>query len=144
MAQISPANRSPALHTPLFDRFQSAQRAGLGSLARDIADILGSRRAVPGQAPGILGWGLPGIGGFSPSSDEDRQRLAKLIANTLNQFEPRLTDIRVVPEVSSGEFSFSVSAQLIEQSGRSIALRILAPRRGGGLGADVMVLGDQP
>ena len=143
MAVTPQGSRNVSLHTPLFDRFQSSRRAGLASLARDIADILGARRAVPGLAPGVLGWGLPGTGGYSPGSPDDRERLAAMIANAITRFEPRLTNVKVAPNEVEGEFSFSVSASLIQEEGAPITLRVLAPRRGGGLGADVVVLADR-
>lgn len=139
MARPNQDGRERNLHTPLFDRFQSAQRAGLASLARDVADILGARRVMPGFAPGVLGWGLPGTGGFSPGSTEDRERLAALIANAITRFEPRLSGVKVQPDEVDGEFCFSVSANLVQEDEQPVTLQILAQRRGGGLGADVRV-----
>ena len=143
MARHPSDNQNLSLHTPLFDRFESSRPADLQSLARDIADILGARRATPGPAPGILGWGLPGIAGLSPASEDHRQRMASVIAAAINRFEPRLAGVRVAPESGGGDFSFTVSANLVLEGDRAVALRILAPRRGGALGADVLVLGDR-
>jgi len=142
---LSPSDsRAPRLHTPLFDRFASNRPADLRSLARDIADILGARRAKTGLAPGILAWGLPSLGNMSPASEADRPRVASAIAEALNRFEPRLSGVRVTPDSEAGEFAFSVSANLIQQGGEVVSLRILAPRRGGALGADVLLLNDRP
>lgn len=132
-----------SLHTPLFDRFESDRPADFGSLARDIADILGARRATPGPAPGLLAWGLPGIGSFSPVSEEDRQRVAALIAAAITRYELRLAEVRVTPEEVSGDFAFAVSADLIQAGRHPINLRIFAPRRGGALGANIVVLGNR-
>lgn len=142
MAQIRSDSRGIRIHTPLFDRFQGAGRASLEDLARDLADILGGRRAIPGTVPGVLAWGLQGIGGFSPGSEEDRNRLASQIAATVEKFEPRLSRISVTPIGTGGEFRFNLEADLTQESDRSIRLRILTPRHGGSLGADVVVIGD--
>ena len=130
-----------ALQTPLFDRFERPGRSHLGDLTRDLADILGARRAIPGQVPGVLAWGLEGIGNFSPSSEEDQQRLANQIARTIERFEPRLENVVVTPIAHDTEFRFTVDASLVRRGGGSVRLRILTPRRGGGLGADVSMVG---
>ena len=140
MASSLPGQHGPSLHTPLFDRFQSNRRADLRSLARDVADILGARQAH--QGPGVLGWGLPGFIGASATSQKDQERIASAIAEAIERFEPRLTRVAVQPDARGGDFRFSVSASLIEESGRTVTLRILAPRRGGALGADVVVIGE--
>ena len=142
MAQIRSDTANVSIHTPLFDRFASADAASLHDLARDVAEILGGRRVISGSAPGVLAWGLDGIGGFSPGSEEDRGRLAAQIVAVVEKFEPRLEGVRVTPIDSGGEFRFNLEANLTQVAGRSIRLRILTPRRGGSLGADVVVVGD--
>lgn len=137
----SPHSRQLVLHTPLFDRFEHDRRATLADLARDLADVLGARRAVPGNVPGVLAWGLDGIGDFSPSSEEDRERLADQIARAVEQFEPRLARVAVTPVEHGGEFRFNLEADLMHQAGGVVRLRILAPRRGGALGAEVHMVG---
>ena len=127
-----------ALHTPLFDRFTGPGRSGLGDLTRDLADILGARRAIPGRLPGVLSWGLDGIGDFSPSSDEDRHRLADQIARLIDMFEPRMENVVVTPLSHDTEFRFTVEASLVRRGGGAVRLRILTPRRGG---ADVSMMG---
>jgi len=130
-----------AIHTPLFDRFERGRSVGLPELARDLADILGARRAIPGNVPGVLAWGLQSIGDFSPSSEEDRERLADQIARAVERFEPRLADVSVTPVEHGGEFRFNLEADLVNRAGGTVRLRILAPRRGGALGADVRLVG---
>ena len=142
MARVRSDTRGISLHTPLFDRFEGTGRASLGDLARDLADILGARRAVSGAAPGVLAWGLTGIGDFSPGSEADQRRLAAQIASVIEKFEPRLSRVRVTPLGKGGDFRFTLEADLVQSAGRSIRLRILAPRRGGALGADVVMIGD--
>lgn len=129
------------LPTPLFDRFERPGRSHVRDLTRDLADILGSRRAVPGQVPGVLAWGLEGIGTYSPSSEDDRRRLANQIARLIERFEPRLENVVVTPVESSTEFRFTLEASLVHQGGGGVRLRILTPRRGGTLGAEVSVVG---
>ena len=131
--------RGLSLHTPLFDRFESGRPATLASLARDVADILGARRVR--AAPGVLGWGLSGISGASATSEDDRNRIASHVAAAIERFEPRLVNVVVTPEGKGGDFRFSVSATLVQEQNRSVVLRVLAPSRGGGLGAEVLVLG---
>ncbi len=126
--------------TPLFDRFQSDQPAGLDELARDIADILGARRVFSGRAPGLLGWGLPGIAGLAPNSEKDREEVATIITTIIERFEPRLERVQVTPIPDTVEFSFLLEAELIQTGDEMVTLRILSPRRGGALGADIAVL----
>lgn len=130
------------VHTPLFDRFESERESGLGELARDVADILGARRALEGDLPGVLSWGLPDLSGLSPASSRDREHLAEYIAQALERFEPRLERVNVTPTEDTGEFVFRIDAERIVPEGEPIALRILCPRLGGGAGAEVVVIGE--
>lgn len=141
MAQPPSTPRELSLHTPIFDRFEHGRNATLADLARDLADLLGARRAVRGNAPGVLSWGLEGIGDFVPTSEEDRQRVADQIARLVERFEPRLDRVTVTPIEAEGEFRFNLEAELVHRAGGSIRLRILAPRRGGALGAEVHMVG---
>ena len=128
---------------PLFTRFETGEDAGLDDLARDLADILGSRRVLPHRVPGILNWGLPGISGVSPNSHKDRVRVAGLVAQVIEQFEPRLEQVRVVPDDDMTDFNFHIEAELVRpDENQSITLRVLSPRRGGGLSAEVQVIGE--
>lgn len=127
---------------PLFDRFSPDGNDGLDALARDIADIIGARRALPGRTVGVLNWGLPGMIGMSPSSDADRNQIAAQIRDALNQFEPRLEVVNVTPIEDTADFAFTLEAYLVASDDESLKLRILSPRRGGGLGADVVIMGN--
>ena len=127
----------------LFDRFSPDGNDGLDALARDIADIIGARRALPaGRSVGVLAWGLPGMTGMTPSSDADCNQIAAHIRAALNQFEPRLEGVTVTPIEDSADFAFALEANLTASDDESLKLRILSPRRGGGLGADVVVMGN--
>ena len=130
------------MYTPLFDRFESDREADLDGLARDIADILGARRGYQGNLPGVLSWGLPPMQGLSPSSPKDRDRIAAYIQEAIEKFEPRLENVNVIPIEGRFDFSFQLEAELVSLDNSEITLRIFSPRRGGGLGADVTVIGD--
>ncbi len=126
----------------LFDRFESGRPTDTDTLSRDLADLLGSRRAFGMDLPGILGWGLPGMAGISAGSDTNRQRVAEYITNAIRRFEPRLRNVEVAPREGTEEFAFTLSAGVAGQS-EAVRLRILAPRRGGGLSADVALVRPQ-
>ena len=130
------------VRTPLFDRFESDRESGLGELARDVADILGARRALEGDPPGVPGWGLPDLSGLSPASSRDRERIAEYVARAIERFEPRLERVSVTPMEDIGDFTFRIDAELVEPEGEPIALRILCPRLGGGAGAEVVVIAE--
>ena len=129
------------VQSQLFDRFESARPADTETLSRDLADLVGARRAFGVNLPGILGWGLPGMAGIAPSSESDRERVAEDIQNVIQRFEPRLRNVRVEPREGKESFSFTLSAMLAghEEMG-DVRLRIVAPRRGGGLSADVSLV----
>ena len=124
----------------LFDRFESDRDPGIPGLLRDIADLLGARRSWSQPLPGILSWGLAGASGLNPESAVDREYLASQIVEALTRFEPRLAGINVIPVEDSKNFSFRLEATLLASEDESLTLRILAPRIGGGLGAEVLVL----
>lgn len=125
----------------LFDRFNSDGDGDFSNLAFDISDILGARRAIEEDLPGVLSWGLPGLSLMSPQSDQDRKKVARRIEEAIIKFEPRLEDVEVIPSEGSNDFSFQLKATLIGSDDESIHLRILTPRRGGGLGAEVAIIG---
>ena len=127
----------------LFDRFDPSTKPGIESLARDIADIIGARRVFAQRLTGVLDWGLPGTTGLTPSLEQHREIVAAEIARSLHQFEPRLEFVSVTPIPNSKDFAFWLEAHLLDEADQSLTLRILSPRRGGGLGADVVVLGNR-
>ncbi|MYE22974.1 MAG: hypothetical protein F4Y01_03370 [Gammaproteobacteria bacterium] len=132
-------DESVRLRPQLLDRFESARVSNGEMLSRDLADLIGARRPFRMALPGILGWGLPGMAGISPGSDTDRQQVADQIQSAIRRFEPRLDDVKVTPVDNTLEFSFVLEAQLAGHPD-GVRLRILAPRRGGGLSADVAVV----
>ena len=130
------------MHTPLFDRFESNRESGLEELTRDVADILGARRALEGDLPGVLSWGLPDLSRLSPASSRDCERIAEYIAQAIECFEPRLQRVKVTTMEDAGEFMFRIDARLVVPESEPITLRILCPRLGGGAGAEVAVIGE--
>ena len=129
--------------TPLFDRFEGG-RAGGRSLARDLEDLLGARRAASGPAEGLLAWGVPIPPGLSPLVESHRERVAALIGEALARFEPRLDDVRITPVEGVSEFLFELEGRTCADDGSVLRLRVLVPRRDGGLGAEVLELARVP
>ena len=73
------------------------------SLRRDLEWLLNSRRtpeAVNGEfqelEQSLYNFGLPDVTSLSWDSSRDRSRLARMIEQVLNTFEPRLSGVRVV------------------------------------------------
>ena len=127
----------------LFDRFEADGDGDFSHLAYDIGDILGARRAILDDLPGVLSWGLPGLSALSPQSDRDRKKVVKLMEDALMKFEPRLEDVEILHTGESSDFVFHMKANLVGSDDESIRLRILTPRRGGGMGAEVAIIGGQ-
>ena len=129
--------------TPLFDRFDARDADG-GSLARDLEDLLGARRAASAADEGILGWGVPIPPGLSPLVELHRERVAALIAEAIARHEPRLDDVRVAPVPGVGEFLYEIEGKTYVDGWSTLRLRVLVPRRDGGLGARVLELSRVP
>lgn len=103
------------LPRPLLDRFVIGDdgnfpgaavgaAAYLAAVERDVDALLNTRSPFgldPGaDEPGrrsVPGYGLPDFGHLSPDSPEDLWRLARMVAETLERFEPRLANIRAEP-----------------------------------------------
>ena len=131
-------------HLALFDRFEKRPSHATAALVRDITDLLGARRLHPGAVSGLMAWGLSNTVGVAPSSATDRKRIAGQIADQLRRFEPRLRNVSVAPVRDAGEFAFRIDAHVVAEDGGQLVLRVVAPRRGGGLGADVVLMGARP
>ena len=128
-------------HLALFDQFEKKPSHATAALLRDITDLLGARRLHPGAESGLMAWGLSNTVGLAPSSAKDRKRIAGEITEQLRQFEPRLRNVRVVPVRDAGEFAFRIDAHVVAEEGEHLVLRVVAPRKGGGVGADVVLMG---
>ena len=128
------------MFTNLFDRFESDEEADPNRLASDLADTLSGRRILSQRGLGVLSWGMPALLNVSAKSEKDREYVASVITQTIEQFEPRLTDIQVTPIKDAADFSFMIDAKFVKTDSSRVTLRILSPVVGGGLGAKVVVL----
>lgn len=131
------------MFTALFDRFESDD-ADHNRLAADLADMLSGRRVFPQRGLGVLGWGMPSLLNVTAKSEKDREHVARCITETIERFEPRLTNIKVSPVENAADFSFVIDAQFVASDSSRVKLRILSPVVGGGLGANVVVLDVHP
>ncbi len=125
--------------TPLFDRFEGKGPGG-ESLVRDLEDLLGARRAAPSPGEGVVGWGVPIPPGMSPLVEAHRERVAGLIGEAIARFEPRLHDVRITPVGNVNEFLYELEGRTYREDRSLLRLRVLVPRRDGGLGAEVLDL----
>ena len=130
----------------LFDRLEGAGMDSVPErLARDVADVLGARRILESSSRfRVLAFGLSSLDAITRRSPDNKRRVAGHIAETLRAFEPRLRSARVTPVEEEVEFQFRIEAELEEDDGGSVTLRVRAPRSGGGLGAEAVVLGISP
>ena len=126
----------------IFDRFESEQGASADSLARDLADLLGARRLLHASDAGVLGYGLPPLSEITSKNESDKEKVGRHLRQAIQRYEPRLRNVRVTPVPNAPDFSFHLEADLVSGEGAPIALRILSPLTGGGLGAEVLVVDD--
>ena len=99
-----------AASDPPANRSQSVRQLK-ASLRRDLEWLLNTRRN-PDEAPeayeelfrSLYNYGLPDVTSMALNSPRDRQRLLRLIEQTIEIFEPRLADTRVraLDNTSSG------------------------------------------
>jgi type VI secretion system lysozyme-like protein len=102
--------RRPGTRLPLFDRLVDADprlheevqphRVLTGaeiqaSIRRELSRLLNTRcvetlDALGGQERTVVNYGLPDFFTLSPTSDGDRERLARLIVDAVRVYEPRL------------------------------------------------------
>ena len=128
----------PTIASTLFDRFESDGGATPETLARDLADLLGARRASEGNH-GVLGYGLPPLTGITSKSVADKKRVARIVREAIEAHEPRLANVRVTP-IKSPEFTFTLEGDTVGETEEPVVLKVLSPMTGGGLGAQVVVL----
>jgi type VI secretion system protein ImpF len=105
--------RTKHVRAPLFDRLtspvRSLDRSGLlESVRRELERLLNTRTPVPAvrlaaETRTVIDYGIPDFASFSPGNPDDRQRLADLVARTIEAFEPRLRNVRVQVEEVRGE-----------------------------------------
>ncbi len=93
---------------PLFDRLCGEEEGegvldarGLqASLARELSRLLNTRSRLDMAAflnseLSVLDFGMPDITSLAPQSQDDRERLQKLVCRAITFFEPRLSHIQV-------------------------------------------------
>jgi len=95
---------------PPANRSQSVRQLK-ASLRRDLEWLLNTRR-IPDEVPetyeelfrSLYNYGLPDVTSMGLNSPRDRQRLLRLVEQTIEIFEPRLTGVRVhaVENTSAG------------------------------------------
>jgi type VI secretion system protein ImpF len=93
---------------PPANRFQSVRQLK-ASLRRDLEWLLNTRRN-PDEVPesyeelfrSLYNYGLPDVTSMGLNSTRDRQRLLRLVEQTIEIFEPRLTGVRVRAVDNSG------------------------------------------
>jgi len=110
--------------TPLRDHDLPALRA---SVFREVSRILGTRCPVPGDTAlsrerTVIDYGLPDLElGGRAIVPEDRRRLARLIRQTIEAYEPRLEGVEVevmMTEEDTGRLVVAVDAILVTESVR--------------------------
>lgn len=100
-----------------------SERAFRRSVQRDVEWLLNSRRgmvlasaAQPETHQSVLEYGLKDMSGITVGSDDGRKLLRDYIRDTLERFEPRLTDIVVVlgetDKMNRLQVRFSIQATL--------------------------------
>ncbi len=110
---------------PPASRSQSVRQLK-ASLRRDLEWLLNTRR-IPDEAPetyrelhrSLYNFGLPDVTSMSLNSPRDRQRLLRLVEQTIAIFEPRLTAVRVraVDSAASGPQGAAVSDRGASENG---------------------------
>lgn len=114
------------VRAPLFDRLidrfpdsrretrplRTLDRAGLrASIRRELERLFNTRSALPAEAlrtreRTVVEYGLPDLGVLSPGRHADRVRLAAILREAVQAYEPRLADVRVTvgqPSEAPGE-----------------------------------------
>ncbi len=96
-----------APESPLARRSQSVQDLER-SVARDLEDLLNTRREMLDDLPvdyvevarSLLNYGPPDFTTFSLLGEKDRAQVRSILEETISNFEPRLTGVRVTLEPS--------------------------------------------
>lgn len=117
------AERKPEVRTPLFDRLvdedpsvgrevrprRTLDRRGLiESVRRELEQVFNTRCPVPAHQLGrrrrsVIDYGIPDFSHLSARNHDDRERLAGLLRDAIEAFEPRLAAVNVVIEPVAGD-----------------------------------------
>ncbi len=124
------------VRTPLFDRLvdldpklrrelrprRTLDRGELReSVRRELGRLLNTRcplsaRQLEGRERTVIDYGIPDFGSFSPRNPADRVYLARIIAETIESFEPRLKQVKIVlspSETQTGSLEGRIEAMLV-------------------------------
>lgn len=113
----------PEVRAPLFDRlidrdpgvqreprpFRTLDRRGLReSVRRELERLFNTRSSLPAdrlrdRERTVVEYGVPDLSVLAPGRQEDRQRLAAVLRETIEAYEPRLSDVRVTVDEPSPE-----------------------------------------
>jgi type VI secretion system lysozyme-like protein len=149
--------RGPRSRSPLFARLRDDEPKRheeaqpqrvltrdriLESVRGELSRLLNTRcsetiEGLQGQERTVLNYGLPDFFTLSPTSDGDRQRLARLIVEAVRAYEPRLRNplAEVTPDTTNGRaLRVMLSGLLIvEQLSEPVSFPLLIAERGGAI-----------
>lgn len=92
---VQPGGRRPA------PRHDTLDRAGLReSVRRELEQLFDTRCSLPAEAlrgreRTVIEYGLPDLSVLAPARHADRVRLAAILREAIEAYEPRLADVRV-------------------------------------------------
>ena len=92
----------------------------IGAVRRDLEDLLNTRRAIvelPAEFPALqkspIGFGIPDFGSLATATAQQQESIGRMIEETINRFEPRLSDVHVLlVEESRGGRQMNVRFQI--------------------------------
>ncbi len=144
------------VRAPLFDRLSTASKSRGGgastgmldragqreSLRRELGRLLNTRSTYPSDRKGkgdrtVIDYGLPDYSALYTQSALDQKKLAELVRETVEAFEPRLSQVQVQAEVlGDSEKAMRVSVSGILANGIlrervSFALQVTGENLGG-------------
>lgn len=89
------------------------------SVRRDLEDLLNTRRGISEIEEeyvelrnSIVNFGMPDFASLDTTTFQDRERLADVIEHIVEQFEPRLKEVRAVMDTSWDSGKFDVRYQI--------------------------------
>jgi type VI secretion system lysozyme-like protein len=96
-------DREPLASFERIPKRTVTEREYAEAVRRDLVWLLNTRSAFPekamqGRELTVIDYGLPDFGRAYGASYDDRRRLGKVLARTIEAFEPRLREVRVTVE----------------------------------------------
>jgi type VI secretion system protein ImpF len=92
----------PSTRAQSFRQFKAALRRDLEALLNTRQTPRPAPDGFPELARSLYNYGLPDIASISPGSSDQVSRLLALVEEAVMKFEPRLTQVRVIPESARG------------------------------------------